>query len=121
MSIPTGQAGKVLNRALDQVGDQWKYGGDGPSAWDCSGLTADAWKAANVTLPHQSEAQQQSVKNVPLADAQPGDIFWREGYTAIYLGLVGNEHLVVGARASEGAVVIHVVDSHDIKADPIRT
>ncbi len=114
--IPTGQAGKVLNRALDQVGDQWKYGGDGPSAWDCSGLTADAWKAANVTLPHQSEAQQQSVKNVPLADAQPGDIFWREGYTAIYLGMVGNEHLVVGARASEGAVVIHVVDSHDIKA-----
>ena len=52
----------------------------------------------------------------PLADAQPGDIFWREGYTAIYLGTVGKEHLVVGARASEGGVVIHVVDSHDIKA-----
>ncbi|HEY5783267.1 MAG TPA: transglycosylase SLT domain-containing protein [Microlunatus sp.] len=114
--IPTGQAGKVLNAALDQVGDQWKYGGDGPSAWDCSGLTAGAWAAADVTLLHQSEAQQQSAKNIPLADAQPGDIFWREGYTAIYLGMVGKEHLVVGARASEGAVVIHVVDSHDIKA-----
>jgi cell wall-associated NlpC family hydrolase len=114
--IPTGRAGKVLNAALDQVGDQWKYGGDGPSAWDCSGLTAGAWAAADVTLPHQSEAQQQSAKNVSMADAQPGDIFWREGYTAIYLGMVGKEHLVVGARASEGAVVIHVVDSHDIKA-----
>ena len=114
--IPTGQAGKVLNAALDQVGDQWKYGGAGPSAWDCSGLTAGAWAAADVTLAHQSEAQQQSAKNVPLADAEPGDIFWREGYTAIYLGMVGKEHLVVGARASEGAVVIHVVDSHDIKA-----
>jgi cell wall-associated NlpC family hydrolase len=114
--IPTGQAGKVLNRALDQVGDTWEFGGDGPSAWDCSGLTAGAWAAADVALPHQSEAQQQSVKNVPLADAQPGDIFWREGYTAIYLGMVGDEHLVVGARASEGGVVIHVVDTHDIKA-----
>ena len=114
--IPTGRAGKVLDRALDQVGDQWAYGGDGPSAWDCSGLTAGAWEAAGVSLPHQSEAQQQSVKNVPLADAQPGDIFWREGYTAIYVGKVGDEHLVVGARASEGAVVIHIVDSHDIKA-----
>ena len=93
-----------------------EYGGDGPSAWDCSGLTAGAWAAADVTLAHQSEAQQQSAKNVSLADAEPGDIFWREGYTAIYLGMVGKEHLVVGARASEGAVVIHVVDSHDIKA-----
>jgi cell wall-associated NlpC family hydrolase len=114
--IPTGTAGKVLERALDQVGDQWEFGGDGPTAWDCSGLTAGAWEAADVSLPHQSEAQQQSLKNVPLADARPGDIFWREGYTAIYLGTVGGEHLVVGARASEGAVVIHMVDSHDIKA-----
>jgi cell wall-associated NlpC family hydrolase len=114
--IPTGRAGKVLNRALDQVGDRWAFGGDGPDAWDCSGLTADAWDAADIALPHQSEAQQQAVKNVDLADAQPGDIFWREGYTAIYLGTVGNERLVVGARKSESAVVIHVVDSHDIKA-----
>jgi hypothetical protein len=30
--------------------------------------------------------------------------------------MVGDEHLVVGARASEGGVVIHVVDTHDIKA-----
>ena len=70
--IPTGKVGKVLNKALDQVGDQWTYGGDGPDAWDCSGLTAAAWKAADVTLPHQSEAQQSGVQNVPLARCPAG-------------------------------------------------
>ena len=109
--IPTGVAGKVLNKALDQVGDRWEYGGAGPNVWDCSGLTAGAWAAAGITLPHQSEAQQREVKNVKLADAQPGDVLWREGYTAIYLGTVGGKPLVVGAAKSKGsAVVIHAME-----------
>lgn len=108
--IPTGKAGSVLNKALDQVGDRWEFGADGPDAWDCSGLTANAWAAADITLPHQSEGQQQQADNVPLADAKPGDILWREGYTAIYLGTVNGEPLVVGAAKSKGsAVVIHTM------------
>jgi cell wall-associated NlpC family hydrolase len=114
--IPTGKVGKVLNKALDQVGDQWTYGGDGPDAWDCSGLTAAAWKAAGVSLPHQSEAQQSGVQNVPLGDAQPGDIFWREGYVAIYLGTVGDQRLTVGSAKSKGSVTIQTMDESDIKA-----
>lgn len=114
--IPTGKVGKVLNTALDQVGDRWTFGGDGSDAWDCSGLTAAAWQAAGVTLPHQSEAQQSSVTNVPLAEAQPGDIFWREGYVAIYLGTVGGERLTVGAAKSKGSVTIQTMDADEISA-----
>jgi cell wall-associated NlpC family hydrolase len=114
--IPTCTVGKVLTQALDQVGDGWEFGADGPDAWDCSGLTAEAWAAADVELPHQSEAQQRSVKNVALTDAQPGDIFWREGYVSIYLGTVGGERLTVGSAKSKGAVTIQTVDQSDIKA-----
>lgn len=114
--IPTGKVGAVLNKALDQVGDRWEFGGDGADVWDCSGLTAAAWQAADVTLPHQSEAQQKSVKNVPLADAQPGDIFWRDGYVAIYLGTVGGERLTVGAAKSKGSVTIQTMDTSEISA-----
>lgn len=114
--IPTGRAGKVLNAALDQVGDRWQFGADGPNAWDCSGLTAAAWRAAGVPLPHQSEEQQQRAKNIDAADAQPGDVFWREGYVEIYLGTVGGERLAVGSMKSKGAVAIHTVDQSDIKA-----
>lgn len=114
--IPTGTVGTVLDQALDQVGDQWEFGADGPAAWDCSGLTAAAWKAAGVSLPHQSEAQQRSVKNVKLADAQPGDIFWREGYVAIYLGTVGDQLLTVGSAKSKGAVTIQTMGTDEITA-----
>jgi cell wall-associated NlpC family hydrolase len=114
--IPVGRVGTVLEKALDQVGDRWKFGADGPSTWDCSGLTAGAWAAADVSLPHQSEAQQQEVRNVDLADAQPGDIFWREGYVSIFLGTAGGQRVAVGAAKSKGAVVIHTVDKSDIKA-----
>lgn len=109
--IPTGVAGKVVNKALNQVGDRWEYGGQGPNAWDCSGLTAAAWAEAGMTLPHQSEAQRRGIKNIKLADAKAGDILWREGYTAIYLGTVAGKPLVVGAAKSKGsAVVIHTME-----------
>ena len=117
--IPTGIAGTVLNKALDQVGDRWEYGAAGPDAWDSSGLTAGAWAAAGITLPHQTEEQQRAVKNVKLADAQPGDILWREGYTAIYLGNVGGKPLVVGAAKSKGsAVVIHTMSNVGAALEP---
>ena len=106
----------MLDKALDQVGDRWEYGADGADAWDCSGLTAAAWKAAGVDLPHQSEEQKSSAKNVALADAQPGDIFWREGYVAIYLGTVGGKRLTVGSAKSKGSVTIQTMDDNEIKA-----
>lgn len=114
--IPTGRVGDVLTKALDQVGDQWRFGGDGPNTWDCSGLTAAAWQAAGVRLPHQSEEQQASLENIALSDAQAGDIFWREGYVSIYLGTAGGQRIAVGAAKSKGAVVIHAVEEDDIKA-----
>jgi hypothetical protein len=114
--IPTGAVGKVLNEALDQVGDRWEFGADGPDAWDCSGLTVAAWAAAGVKLPHQSEAQQRSAKNVPLAEAQPGDIFWREGYVAVYLGTVGGERLTIGSAKSKGSVTLQTMDDSEISS-----
>ena len=87
--IPTGTVGKVLNRALDQVGDPGSTAPTVPTPGTAPASPPRPGSAADVALPHQSEAQQRGVKNVALADAQPGDIFWREGYVAIYLGTVG--------------------------------
>jgi hypothetical protein len=53
---------------------------------------------------------------VKLTDAQPGDIFWREGYVSIYLGTVGGERLTVGSAKSKGAVTIQTVEEGDIDA-----
>lgn len=70
-------------------------GAAGPSAFDCSGLTQMAWKAAGVTIPKHSQAQyHEGGQKVPLSQAQPGDlVFWGYGrdpdsvhHVALYLG-----------------------------------
>ncbi|HEX8488634.1 MAG TPA: NlpC/P60 family protein [Propionibacteriaceae bacterium] len=114
--IPTGKAGKVVNKALDELGDQWKFGAQGPAAWDCSGLTARAYKAAGIKIPAQSGEQRSSAPRVSLGQADSGDIFWRKGYVSIYLGTLGGERMVVGSLRSSGAVVIHAAAEKDIKA-----
>ena len=47
----------VVDVALAQVGDGYAWGGSGPDAFDCSGLTAYAFATAGVTLPHTSQGQ----------------------------------------------------------------
>jgi cell wall-associated NlpC family hydrolase len=39
-------ASRIINNAKAQIGDPWRYGATGPSAFDCSGLVIYAFKAA---------------------------------------------------------------------------
>ena len=36
----------VVERALDQIGDDYAAGAEGPNAFDCSGLVVYSWKVA---------------------------------------------------------------------------
>jgi cell wall-associated NlpC family hydrolase len=114
--IPTGRNGTAINFALNQLGETWKWGSHGPAAWDCSGLTAGAWRAAGVSITPQSDAQERTVRHVRLAKARPGDLVWHKGYVGIYLGTVGDQRVVVGSVRAQGAVVIHTLDDSEIKA-----
>jgi cell wall-associated NlpC family hydrolase len=63
--------------ALAQVGKPYVYATSGPATYDCSGLTAAAWGAAGVSLPHYSGAQYDQLPHVPLSAIQPGDLVFR--------------------------------------------
>lgn len=108
--VPVGPDGRAIGFALDQLGDTWKWGSHGPEAWDCSGLTAAAWRSGGARIIAQSDAQHRTVPQVSLADARPGDIFWRHGYVGIYLGRIGTSRMVVGSLRASGAVVVHPWD-----------
>ena len=43
--------------AMAQIGSPYVWGAQGPSAFDCSGLTSFAYAAAGVTIPRVSRAQ----------------------------------------------------------------
>ena len=80
--------------AKAQLGEPYQWGATGPSSWDCSGLTMQAWAAAGKYLPHYSGAQYDAGTPIAVSDAEPGDLlFWTSNgrpsgihHVAIYLG-----------------------------------
>jgi cell wall-associated NlpC family hydrolase len=44
--VPGSEAAQIIRIAKAQLGDPWRYGATGPSAFDCSGLVLYSFKAA---------------------------------------------------------------------------
>jgi len=92
IAVPPGlnaRAATAVATALAQIGKPYQWAGAGPSAFDCSGLTAYAWRAAGVTLPHNAAAQAALTTPVPLAALQPGDLvfyYWPIAHVGLYIG-----------------------------------
>ena len=78
----------ALINGLTQLGVPYKINAATENvAFDCSGLVAFAWGKAGVALSRGSSAQFASATLVKLEEAQPGDLIWRPGHIAMYLGV----------------------------------
>ncbi|HEX6920356.1 MAG TPA: NlpC/P60 family protein [Actinomycetes bacterium] len=85
----SGRAAVAVRTAYAQLGDPYVWGADGPSSFDCSGLTMYSWAAAGVSLPHSSRAQYSSGRHVARSDLQPGDLVFFYSpisHVGIYIG-----------------------------------
>ncbi len=89
----SGKGAIAVAEARKQLGKPYVYGGSGPDNFDCSGLTAWAWKAAGVRLSHSAYTQYFETTRVPINAVQPGDLlfFGKDGvesihHNAIYIG-----------------------------------
>lgn len=67
-------ASAAVAEAKRQLGKPYVFGGSGPDNFDCSGLTAWAWKAGGRTLPHSATAQYNMLPHVAITNLQPGDL-----------------------------------------------
>ncbi|WP_433462287.1 C40 family peptidase [Spirillospora sp. CA-128828] len=83
------RAKKALRFARAQIGKPYRWGADGPSGYDCSGLAMAAWRKAGVKLPRVTYAQYRKVdRKVTLNDLKPGDLIFFHGrsHVGMYVG-----------------------------------
>jgi len=104
--LPAGTAGKVIAYAEAQIGKPYLWGATGPGAFDCSGLTMMAYRAAGTGIPRTSQQQWAFGKQIPASQARPGDLVFFAGSD--------------GTMSAPGHVGI-VIAGHDMMIDAPQT
>lgn len=104
---------KVISYARAQVGKPYKLGANGPSSYDCSGLTQEAFKTVGITLARKSYDQHKGFTEVSAANRQPGDLIWwtDKGHVGLYAG----DNKIIDASCSKKVVTERAVYSYDGK------
>ncbi|MEI4271070.1 C40 family peptidase [Klenkia sp. LSe6-5] len=99
----------VVDTAMAQRGDPYVWGAGGPGSFDCSGLTAYAYAAAGIELPHSSAAQARMGSPVARADLQPGDLVYF--YSPVsHIGIYIGNGMMVHAPTSGDVVKVASID-----------
>lgn len=82
-----GRRMKAILTAMAQVGTRYRFTGNKPGGFDCSGLTSYAWSQAGVKIPRTSTLQYEGLTKKSAPELLPGDIVWHPGHVSMYLGV----------------------------------
>lgn len=113
-AAPSPAAAQAVQAAKSQTGTPYKFGGDGPGGFDCSGLTMWAYAQAGVKLPHYSFDQFTMGAPVERDAIQPGDLvfFDTAGPGASDVGIATSPTTVVSATSSRGVLDHQIFDDY---------
>jgi cell wall-associated NlpC family hydrolase len=95
---PRPGAARAVAFAMGQRGKPYRWGAEGPHAFDCSGLTWAAWQAAGVTIPRTAARQLAGLPRVR-GGLRPGDllIYRSSGPSRRHVAMVVGEGRMVEA------------------------
>lgn len=85
-------AARAAEQAAQMVGKPYRYGGNNPKGFDCSGLVHYSYARAGVAVPRSTEAQRRNAATIRPERVRPGDLLFfnidRKNalHVAIYLG-----------------------------------
>jgi len=106
-------AKKVVELAKQQLGKKYVWGGNGPTTFDCSGLTKYVYGKVGVTLERVSYNQATQGIKVDKSKLQVGDLLFFSGINASsssakisHVGIyIGNGEFLHAANSSRGVVI----------------
>lgn len=83
---------RIVASAMAELGKPYRYGGNGPDAYDCSGLVRFAHGAQGIIVPRTTEEQFRAARPVPVERIVAGDLLFfrfdgpKVSHVAIYAG-----------------------------------
>ena len=113
--IPT-HAG-VASSALSRVGSRYVTGGNGPRAFDCSGLTQWAYRQNGISIPRTAAAQYGATSRVSKSSLKAGDLVFFRGTTGrggiTHVGIyVGGGRFVHAGTSRTGVTTANLNSSY---------
>jgi murein DD-endopeptidase len=98
--------------ALEQVGTPYRYGGNSPAGFDCSGLVHYAYTTAGLGIPRTTAGQWQKLPAVARQNVEPGDLlFFRIDGKMSHVGLYVGDGRFVHAPSTGKRVAVEELDS----------
>jgi len=100
---------KVVNDARTLVRKPYRYGGESPNGFDCSGFVKYVYAKHGVQLPRRSADQARYGKSVAIREARPGDlIFFKSSGRVNHVGIVtatgGKFPSMIHSSSSKGVI-----------------
>lgn len=113
-SSPRKERKKILKKAESLLNSNYRYGGNAPSGFDCSGFTQYVFReSVNLKLARSSSGQSRQGRAVKLSDAAPGDlVFFRTGTSVNHVGIIHK-------KSSKGLWMIHASSSRGVISEDI--
>ena len=104
----------AVKAAKASIGASYAMGGNGPGAFDCSGLTVHAFRRAGVALPRTSQAQFGVGKAVDRDEIRAGDLvfFSTAGPGASHVGVATGRTTAISATSSGGVMEHSTTDAY---------
>lgn len=108
----TTRGERAVRLARSRQGDPYRYGGTGPHAFDCSGLTRWVYKKLGVRLPHR--AADQVGRTYRIKHPHRGDlVFFYDDGGVYHVGIYAGHHKVWHAPYSGSHVKKERIWTHD--------
>jgi cell wall-associated NlpC family hydrolase len=99
-------ASKAIVHAREMLGKPYKYAGDTPAGFDCSGLVKYSYGRAGIAMPRDTQSQRRMSVLVSVRSLREGDLlfFDQEGKKTSHVGMYIGNGRFIHAPSSGGKV-----------------